>query len=252
MKEGIYSLEVSHTRRKPVEQRFAVSGYCLFVNVARFDIVRQSPALLGFGKWRVHNFVRSDFSLLENESLSAVDCALTHLRAVSGEVADEVFLLANPRIAGYVFNPVSFFFCYRNGTHVATIVEVNNTFSQQKHYVVPAGAQVNTQKKFYVSPFISPFSDFNMRINAPDDSLSIGIHTQTQGRAELVAEMRGARKSLTDFQLLVMFLKYPFYTLRIIIMIHWYAVRLLLLKVPFYPKENSDAAILHANLRSEK
>ncbi len=252
MKEGVYKLQISHARREPVDLRFTVNGYCLFVDVARFDSAKGTGALLGFGKLRIHNFERKDFLLLQNTSVTAQGCATSFLEGVAGIQADKVFLLANPRIAGYVFNPVSFFFCYRKESHVATIVEVNNTFGQQKHYVVPAGERPRTRKNFYVSPFISAFSDFQMRLEAPGDRLSIGIHTQTRGKAELVAEMRGERKELSDGQLILMFLKYPFYTLRIIVMIHWYALSLVIRGVPFYPKQNTDAAILHADLRSEK
>jgi len=249
--EGIYTLSIFHRRREPVVQEFTVNGYTLFVDVSRFDTGAGS-ALLGFGKRRVHNFRRDDFSLLADSSLSAKDCALNYLKLQSGIAADSVFLLANPAIFGYVFNPVSFFFCYARGRHAATIVEVNNTFGQQKHYVVPAGERPVTQKKFYVSPFISAFSDFSMRLAAPSEQLSLGIHTQKSGKAELVAEMRGVRAPISDAQLLLAFLRYPFYTVRVIVMIHWYALRLMLKKVPFYPKQNTDAAILHAELRSSK
>ncbi len=251
MIEGVYSLQIFHQRREPVEQKFTVSGYTLFVDVDRFD-VQAGTGLLGFAKKRLHSFRRRDFSLLANSALSAKACALQFLKAHSGIVADSVFLLANPAIFGYVFNPVSFFFCYSGGHHVATIVEVNNTFAQQKHYVVPAGEKPLAQKNFYVSPFISAFSDFKMRLEPPSDQLSIGIHTQKQGKAELMAEMRGRRAALTDLNLLLAFIKYPFYTLRVMALIHWYALRLMLKGVPFYPKQNTDAAILHAEMRSSK
>jgi DUF1365 family protein len=223
----------------------------LFVDVARFDS-RFAGKLLGFDRRRLHSFRRSDFSLLRNSGETARGAAISFLKTATGLTADSVMLLANPAIFGYVFNPVSFFFCYRKGVHIATIVEVNNTFGQQKHYVVRAGEKYHTQKNFYVSPFISSFHHFAMRLEAPADHLSIGIHTQKEGKAELVAEMRGTRSPLGDWQLLAAFLKFPFYTARIIVMIHWYALRLMVKGVPFYPKENTDAALLHADLRSSK
>ncbi|AFM13115.1 DUF1365 domain-containing protein [Turneriella parva] len=251
MKEGVYSLEIFHERRKPVPQKFTIRGYMLFVDVSRFDS-RDASRLLGFDRRRLHSFRRSDFSLLRDSSETSRGAALAFLKKATGLTADTVMLLANPAIFGYVFNPVSFFFCYRNGAHVATIVEVNNTFGQQKHYLVRAGERYNAQKNFYVSPFISSFHHFAMRLGAPADRLSIGIHTQKEGKAELVAEMRGTRSPLTDLQLLAAFFKFPFYTARVIVMIHWYALRLMLKGVPFYPKENTDAALLHADLRSSK
>ena len=251
MNEGVYSVEIFHERRKPVPQKFTVRGYTLFVNVDRFDD-KADFMLLGFNRRRMHNFRRRDFSLLGNTQWRAKECVLNYLRAETGIKADSVFLLANPAIFGYVFNPVSFFFCYADKKHVATIVEVNNTFGQQKHFVVAAGQKLRPQKNFYVSPFISSFLHFAMRVDAPAEKLSIGIHTQKEGAAELVAEMRGTWAPLSNGRLALAFVKYPFYTLRVIVMIHWYALRLMLRGVPFYPKENTDAALLHAELRSSK
>jgi len=249
--EGLYSLKIFHERREPVVQKFTVRGYTLFVDVARFDS-HAGTALLGFDRKRMHNFRRRDFSLLADSSKGAKACALHFLRANSGIAADSVYLLANPAIFGYVFNPVSFFFCYSNARHVATIVEVNNTFGQQKHFVVPAGERPVTQKKFYVSPFVSAFSAFSMRLESPAEQLSLGIHTQKNSKTELVAEMRGERSPLSNRYLLLAFFRYPLYTLRVIVMIHWYALRLMARGVPFYPKENTDAAIMHAEMRSSK
>jgi DUF1365 family protein len=145
---------------------------------------------------------------------------------------------------------VSFFFCLSKSTHVATVVEVNNTFGEQIRYVVPASAAPHrAQKNFYVSPFISAFADFRMKLAAPGDALEIGIHTVSANGTELVAEMRGRRHDLTGLNLLRFFLKYPFHTVRVIVLIHWYALRLLLRKVPFFPKAAADAAIIHAQLR---
>jgi len=251
VREGVYTVDIFHERRKPVAQKFTIRGYTLFVDVSRFD-GGSDVALLGFDRKRLHSFRRRDFSLLNNPELAAKDCAVEYLKSETGIRADSVFLLANPAILGYVFNPVSFFFCYAQSRHVATIVEVNNTFGQQKHFVVPAGQKLRPQKNFYVSPFISSFLHFAMRVDAPAEKLSIGIHTQKEGAAELVAEMRGTWAPLTNSQLLLAFFKYPFYTMRVIVMIHWYALRLMLKGVPFYPKENTDAALLHAELRSSK
>lgn len=251
MTEGIYEALISHTRPGRVKQSFKVRGYMLCVDVARFDD-RQHLRLLGFGRRRLHNFRRGDFSLIARDGVLATSQVLDYLKAEAGVVADAAYLLANPAIAGYVFNPVSFFFCTRRGEHVATILEVNNTFGEQKHFVIPAALKTaQKQKNFYVSPFISAFHDFRVRLVAPGDELSLGIHTVSSSGTELVAEMQGKRRPLTDGQLLRLFCKYPFHTIRVIALIHWYALRLFLRGVAHYPKENADAALLHAKLRSK-
>ncbi len=245
MREGIYELEIFHARGNPVRQKFNIHGYNLLIDVARFD---RGNNRLGFG----HRFERRDFSLIAKDSAPAIDQALAYLREHSTLVADQVFLLAHPRICGYVFNPVSFFFYCNKGIHTATAVEVNNTFGEQKHFLLPASEKVAIERKdFYVSPFISPFSDFHMRIFAPADKLAIGIHTHSKKGVELVAEMRGNRRDLRLRNLMRLFLKYPFHTVRVIVLIHWYALKLFVRRVPFFPKAAADAAVLHNNLRSQ-
>lgn len=225
-----------------------IRGYMLFVRLNRFDGLRSPFRLLGFGRRRLHNFRRKDFSLIADTGKPAELTARDYLYATARISADSIYLLASPAIFGYIFNPVSFFFCYQKETHVATIVEVNNTFGQQKHFVLPAAIGPMTEKKdFYVSPFISPFGDFKMRVDAPADKLSIGIHTV----GELKAELSGNRRALSDRGLLFMFLKYPLHTLRVIALIHWYALKLFFRGVPHYAKASADAAIIHNELRRD-
>lgn len=244
MREAVYEVEIMHARAKPVRQRFKIRGYTFFTDVARLDAGGELPGLF-------HSYRRGDFSLLAQQGVSAVESALSFLQRKSGIRADQVGLLANPRILGYVFNPVSFFFYYKSGTHVATVVEVNNTFGEQKHFIMASPKPTAAARKdFYVSPFISPFAEFKMRIAAPGEKIDIGIHTHGETGAELVAEMNGSARPLTGPQVMGLFLKYPLHTVRVIVLIHWFALRLLLRRVPFFPKATADAAVIHHNLRS--
>ncbi|MCS6971988.1 MAG: DUF1365 domain-containing protein [Leptospiraceae bacterium] len=249
MIEGIYETRIWHSRQRPVAQYFQVQGYMLLVDVARFDAEDFPSRLLGFRKARWHHFRRDDFTLIADTKKSAVDCAREFLFQHAGVRADQFFLLAHPAVAGYNFNPVSFFFCLRQGKHVATIVEVNNTFYEQKHYIVPAhNSQVRFKKHFYVSPFISPLDDFIMQIPLPNETLDIRIDTLQGNSPELLAGLSGKRYPLCDRWLLWFAIKYPFHTLRVITLIHYYALKLFLRKVPYFRKKSADAAIVHSLL----
>lgn len=244
MTEGVYELDIFHARTKPVAQRFNIKGYNVFVDVARFD----QGGALGF----FHTLKRRDFSLFSDAAKGAAENALDFLRIRTGITAERVFLLAHPRVFGYVFNPVSFFFYYKSGRHVATVIEVNNTFGEQKHFIQPGAVKKSAARKdFYVSPFVSPFAEFRMRIEPPGEMLTIGIHTHGASGTELAAEMRGVRRALTKAQLVRMFFKYPLHTVRVIVLIHWFALKLFFKRVPHFPKDGADAAVLHQNLRSQ-
>lgn len=252
MEERAYEVDIWHERTSPVKQAFALRGYMLCVNLARFEGEDRPLRLLGFDRRRLHNFRRRDFSLIADGGLSARQTALDYLQKHTVLNADSVFLLATPAICGYNFNPVSFFFCYKGGEHVATIVEVNNTFGEQKHFILPATASKATARKdFYVSPFISAFDNFQMRIVVPAERLSIGIRTVSRSGTELKAELSGRSLSLSDAILLKLFIRYPLHTVRVIVLIHWYALKLFFRGVPHYAKANADAAIIHATLRRD-
>jgi len=246
MREGLYELSIFHSRQKSVRQNFTVKGYTVLADLGRFE---GRSYRLGF----FHRFDRADFSLIADAAKSPLATAIAYLYKERGLAADKVFLLGHPRIFGYVFNPVSFFFYYNKGKHVATVAEVNNTFGEQKHFVVLA-SQNNflAQKNFYVSPFLSPFSDFSMRITPPDEELKIGINTQGVSGIELVAKMAGVRRDLTRANLIRLFFKYPLHTLRAIALIHWFALKLFVRRVPFFSKAAVDAAVLHKNFRGEQ
>jgi hypothetical protein len=180
------------------------------------------------------------FPLLADKNRSAVECVRKFLRQKTGIAADRFFLLANPAVAGYVFNPVRFFFCLSGEKHVATIVEVNNTFGEQKHYVLPGSAKpARRRKNFYVSPFISTFADFAMHVMPPEENLEITISTVRGENSELYARLSGKRYALNDWQLLKFSLKYPFHALKVILLIHYYALKLFLKRSALFSQEGN-------------
>jgi hypothetical protein len=156
-----------------------------------------------------------------------------------------VVLVTLPRILGYLFNPVSFYYGYdRTGACVAVISEVTNTFREMKPYCLgpdtrtgPDGAfHLRTPKYFYVSPFSDVDVDFDFTLRPPGERLAIQIDDYVAGKRTLTSILTGPRRDLTGTRLAWFTLKYPLLTLRIITLIHWHALRLWLKKLPWYPK----------------
>lgn len=139
-------------------------------------------------------------------------------------------LVTSLRIFGYVFNPVSFFFCY--GTDealLAVVCEVNNTFGQRHVYVLPAdeGQSVWHEKKvFHVSPFFSLDGTYRFEFHVGREHLEARIDLYRGGEAQFVSRLSLDRRPLTDASLLRMLVGYPLLTLRVIAAIHWQALRL--------------------------
>jgi len=158
---------------------------------------------------------------------------------------DRVLLLTLPRIAGYVFNPVSFYFCTRaGGQPVCAVAEVGNTFGELKPYLVPLEPggrdggvfRLVAPKHYYVSPFTALDVCFDFQLRLPEAGLRIAVNDVRDGRNLLVTTLTGSRRPFTDAEAVRLALRYPLVTLKVITAIHWHALRLWLKRVPWHAK----------------
>lgn len=161
-----------------------------------------------------------------------------------------VVLLTLPRVFGYLFNPVSFYFCYdRTGTPVATIAEVTNTFREVKPFLLgPETRQIPTAgstdstfclrvpKQFYVSPYSAADLSFDFTLRPPVDRLAIQIDDYSGEQRLLTSTLTGRSRPLSDAALFSATLRHPFVSLKIISLIHWQALRLFAKRVPWFRK----------------
>jgi hypothetical protein len=142
-----------------------------------------------------------------------------------------ILLLCYPRILGYVFNPLSAFFCYRrDGRLSAMVYEVNNTFGERHSYVIPTGDGVpythGCEKRFYVSPFNEPTGTYRFHVVPPGADVAIVIRHADAAGPVLDAWFRGRRVDLTDRGLAAAWVRYPLMTLKVMAGIHFEAFRL--------------------------
>ncbi len=150
-------------------------------------------------------------------------------------------VLCYPRILGYVFNPLSVWFCHAgDGALKAIIYEVHNTYDERHAYVLPVGdderlVRHGCAKAFYVSPFLSPDCRYQFRIRPPGEDVAVTILEEEAGRPILNASFAGEKRALSDGALLKMFLRYPLMTVKVVVAIHFEAVRLMLKGVKRHP-----------------
>lgn len=156
----------------------------------------------------------------------------------------KIRLLTLPRVLGYVFNPVSFYFVHDSqGSPITAVAEVQNTFGELKPYLIPLDRSAAERfrcvvpKEFYVSPFSPLDLQFDFRLQTPTERMSIGVNdVASDGSTHLVSVLSGKRLPLTDGHLLRLTLRYPLVTLRVITLIHWHALRLWIQRLPWYRK----------------
>lgn len=155
-------------------------------------------------------------------------------------------LLSFPRVFGFVFNPISVYFCYdRTGVLAATLYEVNNTFGGRHVYALeaksgPAGTiRQSCAKRLYVSPFNDMSGGYRFAVRAPAEKIGLSIDQHDAEGHLLQAAFAGRRHALTDRGLLRIMLVYPFLTLKVVVGIHWEALKLWLKGVPLHKRPTS-------------
>lgn len=246
-----------HHRLEPREHRFRHGLFLAGLDLDELDLLTARLRLFGRNRRRLYSFRDADHLAMPGQT--GLRRSLEAWLAGQGQPVPpgaRILLVTLPRIAGYVFNPVSFYFVTGpDGTPVCAVAEVGNTFGELKPYLVPCEVapgpteanpgsrfRVRAPKHFYVSPFSSLELEFDFRLRLPGERLEIGVNdVRPDGRVVLVSTLSGRRRDLTDGQLLRMTAKYPLVTLRVITLIHWHALRLWWKGIPWHRKSANPA-----------
>ena len=237
-----------HHRLSPRTHRFEYGLFLLSVDLDELPVLSRRLRFLGWNRRNLYELRDRDH--LEypgsHSARGLKNSVRAWLASESVEVPEDVrmTLVTLPRIAGYVFNPVSFFFLEtRGGEPIGAVAEVGNTFGELKPYFIPSEPRGDGRfsrvvpKQFYVSPFSDLEVLFDFRLRRPGERLAIAINDVTPGgRTLLVSTLRGDRIPLTDGQLLRLTLRYPLVTLRVMTLIHWQALQLWRKKLPWHRK----------------
>ncbi|SCW93250.1 DUF1365 domain-containing protein [Ancylobacter rudongensis] len=229
---ALYAGEVMHVRLKPRRHRLAYRLFSLLLDLDEIAGLDARLRLFSRNRFNVFSFHDRDYADPEAGPLKA---QVEHLLADAGLEPDggAIRLLTLPRLFGYAFNPLSVYFCYRrDGSLIALLYEVNNTFGQRHSYLIPVGAnetaplRQKAEKRFYVSPFMDMGLTYSFRITPPGQGLRIAILASDAQGPVLSAVQTATRRPLNDRQLLRVMLSYPLLTLKVIAGIHWEALRI--------------------------
>lgn len=144
-------------------------------------------------------------------------------------------MLAHARVLGHVFNPLTVYWCHDIGGALACVVaEVHNTYGERHCYLLrldDAGT-VEVDKEFYVSPFLRVEGTYRMSLPVPGERLAIAVTLHQEGAPALGATLIGTRRPATPGALLKLFLRCPFITHRISVLIRWHGIALRLRRLP--------------------
>ncbi len=242
MNSCLYECDIMHHRLEPKKNKFSYRLFMFYFDLDELPFWNRTLRLFSWNAANLFSFRDSDH--LDRGLGQTKKNILHYLQSQGVDLSDgRIMLLTHLRMFGYVFNPVSFYFCFDpTGNPVCSVAEVGNTFGEKKPYLIMAGRQAGQPfrqriaKDFYVSPFIDLDTEFDFDLSLPAERLAIHIDDYKDGRRFLLTSLTGKRKALTDAQLAGYTLRFPFLTLKIIFLIHWQALVLWLKGLPFLKK----------------
>jgi DUF1365 family protein len=258
MNSCLYACTVMHARLTPRPHRFVYRIFMLALDLDELDQVGRVAPWLSVNRGNLYAFREKDYRPVGERAFNAAETTrpvaggtlkarvIAYLGQHGIDLAGgRVQLVTLPRIAGYGFNPVSFYFCFdAAGTPRAAIAEVTNTFREVKPFLLgpetfaatEGGFHRRQPKHFYVSPFTDVDVAFDFILRLPGDRLAIQIDDYQGGTRSLTSTVTGERHELTAARLGWYTVVFPLLTLRVIALIHWHALRLWLKRVPWFAK----------------
>jgi len=197
VKPAYYDIDITHHRRDPIDYSFSQRSHIWLIDL---DDVTRLPRGLG----RLCHFSSVDHA----ERTARKDHGRQSLRqlmdrwlAEQGVAApNTILMLANPRILGYVFNPLSVFYCLQaTGAITHVVAEVRNTYGGRHCYLLlpDSNGDAETNKEFYVSPFYPVDGLYRMRLPRPGDDLLVSVSLQRCTDRPFSAVMTGTRRGDT-------------------------------------------------------
>lgn len=234
MTSCIYSGVLFHRRLRPRHHAFRRPVTLFHLDLDELPALDQRLRLFGVGRPRPFRFCERDH--LDGRDGELRPRLLAFLAAQGVHLdGGKIFLLTQCRLFGYVFNPLSLYYCHgADGSLRLVVAEVNNTFGERILYLLrPEAApgasglfQAMVRKEMHVSPFISMDARYRFRMKAPGERLVVSIGEEEHGEHFFDAHLRGRRRPLSDGTLLRIALRDPLLTRKVTAAIHWQAVLL--------------------------
>ncbi|RYD35805.1 MAG: DUF1365 domain-containing protein [Verrucomicrobiaceae bacterium] len=249
MPPRVYECEVFHQRLKPRRNGFRYRVFMIDVDLDSLDETARTVRGLRhnrFGLFSIDDRDHIDLGLPGGIRPNLIGWMKQHDVEVPAD--SRIRLVTFPRVLGYGFNPVSFYYINdADGRPLMAVAEVVNTFREMKLY--PVGEervddrwQRVVAKDFYVSPFSDPGDRFDFRLGIPGGEWRVDIDNLDAEGKTLVSSIRGVARPLTSLRLYRFAFKYPLLSLKIIGGIHWHALLLWMRGFPFLRKaERTDA-----------
>lgn len=239
----LYVSNVMHRRLTPVSYKFSYRVFGLLSNLDQLGKLGALSKLLSYNRFNVFSFYDADHGPEDGSPLKPwIAQHLTEHNISSENIT--VYLHSMPRVLGYTFNPISYWFCYSKEQQLlAILVEVNNTFGDKHSYLLDArgvennsSVRANKKKNLHVSPLIDMDAEYAFKISQPTETFTAAIRETKDQELLLVAAQHGHKKVISTSAILKLFFTLPLMTVKVISMIHWQALKIYLRGAKFYKR----------------
>jgi DUF1365 family protein len=232
---ALYRTRITHLRRAPVHHYFEHKSYSWYIDV---DQPPQLPApLRPFARFEAADHLSPPPKGPDTLRRRVETFLAGHDIHLPG---GHITALMHARVLGYVFNPLSLFWCHDAAGEVrAVIAEVHNTYGGRHAYLLPpdSGQPTVVPKKLYVSPFNDVDGHYLVRVPRPGDDLDITISLHRENHPAFVVTMRGTRRRASAGNVARLQLTAPLAPWMGALSIRIQGITLWLRRVPVVPRE---------------
>jgi uncharacterized protein len=254
LNSALYSGSVLHRRVRPVIHTLRYRVFWLLLDLDEIDDLAKTLWLFSRNRFNALGFYDRDHG--DGETAPLRTQIRQQLSKADVRADGKILILSMPRILGYVFNPLSVYFCYDADDELKAIVyQVHNTFGERHNYVLPvcdAGGRIQQQceKAFYVSPFLGMDLRYAFNVVPPGQGINVSIRGYDSSGLVILTALSGERRELSDRSLFFALCAFPFLTLKVVAAIHWHALRLYFKGLKVY--RHRSTAFRPRDLRARK
>jgi DUF1365 family protein len=246
---GLLDARITHARFSPKPYTLSHKLTYLHIPVGALPVLKRR--FLNRNGWGLFALNDRDYG---NRSTGISEWLQSAFEAAGEMVPDgEVTLVTLPRVLGFGFNPVSFWLCHdRNGALAAVLAEVNNTYGERHCYLcrkpggepIAADEEIVAEKVFHVSPFLPTDGQYRFRFIEKPERVAIRVDLYRNDARVLSATIAGRLSTLSSRAMLKSFLRHPFPTLLVVLLIHYHAARLYMRGLKIFSKPEPPADLV--------
>ncbi len=253
----LYAMRVMHARRVAPLYRFVYKIFSVLFDIDRLDELHARLRWFSHNRFNVFSLFDQDYGGSQRQSLRSWAegvCAAQGIALAGGRIR----LLTQPRMFGWAFNPVNFWYCeHADGSLRAVIAEVHNTFGERHSYLLssasvaghasigqplPYDVELQKEKCFHVSPLFDMQGRYHFMFTEPGEKITVRLNETRLGAPLIDTAMAGQQQPFTDAQIWRQVAAMPVQALKVVIGIHWQALKIWLRGARFHKKPKPPSA----------